>query len=121
MVEQIDAIVHAERTARETEAMTKSDVEIQEKLVDSQWVAGIRMKGRYSEMGPVFGRLGKRVGRYIAGKPLCLYYDGEYREEDADFEPCCPLRTKGDVDGVALHELPAVRVQILEDRRGLGP
>jgi len=46
-------------------------------------IAGIRMKGKYNECGPAFSRLGKTIGRYISGKALCLYYDGEYREEDA--------------------------------------
>ena len=28
----------------------------------------------------------------MKGKPLCLYHDDDYKEEDADFEPCMPLR-----------------------------
>ncbi|MEX2316538.1 MAG: MerR family transcriptional regulator [Pirellulales bacterium] len=116
VVEQIDAIVHAERAARETDKMSKADFEIQERSVGPQLIAGLRMKGRYSEMGPVFGRLGKLVGRYIGGKPLCLYYDGEYREEDADFEPCFPLRKKVEMDGLDVRELPAVQAVTLVHR-----
>ena len=36
-------------------------------------VAGIRVEGKYSDCGTGFARLGKAVGRYIVGKPLCLY------------------------------------------------
>jgi DNA-binding transcriptional MerR regulator/effector-binding domain-containing protein len=116
VVEQIDAIVHTERSARETERMTKTHFEIEEKSIGPQLVAGMRMKGRYQDMGPQFGRLGKRVGRYIGGKPLCLYYDGEYREQDADFEPCFPVRKLVDVDGVSTRELPGVRAITLVHR-----
>jgi effector-binding domain-containing protein len=116
VVEQIDAIVHAERDARETETMTKSNFEVEEKQVGPQLVAGIRMKGRYREIGSTFGRLGKCVGRYIAGKPLCLYYDGEYREEDADFEPCFPIKKRVEMDGVEVKELPSVRAVTLVHR-----
>ena len=50
-----------------------------------------------------------RLGRHIAGKPLCLYYDGEYREDDADFEPCFPIRREIAVDGVSVRTLPGGR------------
>ena len=40
---------------------------------------------------------------------LCLYYDGEYREDDADFEPCFPIRREVAVDGVSVRTLPGGR------------
>ena len=40
------------------------------------------MTGKYSDCGKGFARLAKTMGRNIGGKPLCLYHDGEYREED---------------------------------------
>ncbi len=79
-----------EREASRAAAEDKSRVE--EKRVDALIVAGIRMKGRYEESGRAFSRLGKTLGRHASGKPLTLHHDGEYREEDADFEPCFPLR-----------------------------
>ena len=81
--------------------------QIQEKQVDGLTVAGIRTRGRYQECGPVFGKLGRKIGRHIAGKAMCLYYDGEYRETDADFEPCFPIGKRVDVDGIEVHELPS--------------
>jgi effector-binding domain-containing protein len=74
--------------------------------MDPLLVAGIRMTGRYSDIGQGLAKLYKRVGRYAAGKPLCLYYDCEYREDDANFEPCVPLRKEIEADGVAVRELP---------------
>jgi len=65
-----------------------------EKTVQPTLIAGIRMKGKYSDLRRRLSRLGKAIGRYISGKPLCLYYDGEYREEDANFEPCFPIRKR---------------------------
>lgn len=49
------------------------------------------------------------LGRYICSKPLCLYYDGEYREDDANFEPCFPIRKEVAVDGASVRTLPGGR------------
>ena len=64
------------------------------------------MKGKYGDCGAGFSRLGRIVGRHICGKALCLYYDGEYCEDDADFEPCVPIRKQITVEGVSVRELP---------------
>lgn len=55
-------------------------------------VGVLPMTGKYSDCGKGFARLAKTMGRNIGGKPLCLYHDGEYREEDARFDVCFPLR-----------------------------
>jgi len=108
-VRQIERLIHKQRQGREEEAMFAKPFETEERELQPMLVAGVRMKGRYCECGRGFALLAKRVGRYIAGKPLCLYYDGEYREDDADFEPCFPIRREVHVDGVALHRLPGGR------------
>jgi DNA-binding transcriptional MerR regulator/DNA gyrase inhibitor GyrI len=108
-VQQIEHIVDQERTSREVEKMKTASLEVEERNVEPILVAGVRMKGRYRDMGQGFAALGKRIGRHIAGKPLCLYYDGEYREDDADFEPCMPIRKPVDADGVTVRELPGGR------------
>jgi DNA-binding transcriptional MerR regulator/effector-binding domain-containing protein len=89
--------------------MKQLPFEIEEKTTDPILVAGIRMKGRYADCGPVFARIGRTLGRYISGKPLILHYDTEYREEDADFEPCMPVRTAKPVDGISIRQLPGGR------------
>ncbi|UCH65424.1 MAG: GyrI-like domain-containing protein [Ignavibacterium sp.] len=35
-----------------------------------------------------------------------LYYDGEYKEKDADFEPCFPVRKGSNTDNISVRELP---------------
>jgi DNA-binding transcriptional MerR regulator/effector-binding domain-containing protein len=77
--------------------------------VEPLLIAGIRMKGKYSECGDGFFRLGRAIGRHICGKPLCLYYDCEYREEDANFEPSFPIRREVTADGVSVRTLPGGR------------
>jgi effector-binding domain-containing protein len=38
-----------------------------------------------------------------------LHYDTEYKEGDADFEACMPVKQSRPVDGVSVRELPACR------------
>ena len=97
---------------REEEArklMKQSPFQIEEKHTDPILVAGIRMKGRYADCGPIFARLGKSLGRYINGKPLMLLYDSEYREDGRRLEPCMPVRNCKPVDGISIRQLPGGR------------
>jgi effector-binding domain-containing protein len=96
--------------------MAESTFAIEERDLTPVLVAGVPMKGRYSQMGPAFGTLCKRLGRHIAGKPMCLYYDGEYRDEDANFEPCVPVRKSVEANGMSLRELPAAHCVTLVHR-----
>jgi effector-binding domain-containing protein len=115
-VRQIDELIHQQRRRREEQKMSQSTFEIEEREIEPMLVAGIRMKGKYSDCGRGFATLGKRVGRHIAGKPLCLYYDGEYREDDADFEPCFPIRRAVEIEGIDIRNLPACRCVTLVHR-----
>ncbi len=99
----LDSIISNEK---ETQVMlNNSEFEVEEKNVDTLLIAGIRTKGKYSDCGPLFGKIGKKMGRHINGKALNLYYDGEYKEEDADFESCLPVRKGEDTDGITIREL----------------
>jgi effector-binding domain-containing protein len=40
---------------------------------------------------------------------MTLYFDGEYKEQDADFEPCIPVRKGKDVEGISIRELKGGR------------
>jgi DNA-binding transcriptional MerR regulator/effector-binding domain-containing protein len=115
-VRQIDRLIHDQRREREEQAMSQPTVEVEEREVEPILIAGVRMQGRYSDCGRGFALLGKRVGRYIAGKPLCLYYDGEYREDDANFEPCFPIRQAVQAEGVDVRQLPGGRCIVLIHR-----
>jgi DNA-binding transcriptional MerR regulator/effector-binding domain-containing protein len=98
--------------SEESKAMAMSQsisFDVQEKTLPPMLIAGVRMKGRYSDCGRGFATIGRRLGRFICGKPLMLHYDQEYKEDDADFEACTPVRQSKDVDGVACRELPGGR------------
>lgn len=87
--------------------MENANLEVEEKTLEPLLLAGVRMKGKYSDCGKGFALLGRKLGRYLSGKPFCLYYDGEYREADADFEACFPVRPgANDAEGISIRELP---------------
>jgi len=91
-------------------AMDKSrEFDIEEKNLDTILIAGHRMTGRYEDIGEGLGLICKKMGRYTSGKPMTLYYDGEYKEEDADFEPCVPVRKGKDAEGISIRELKGGR------------
>ena len=72
--------------------MQNSTFDVEEKMVETRLIAGVRMKGRYSDSGKGFAKIGKALGRSITGKCFLLHYDTEYKDEDADFEACMPVR-----------------------------
>lgn len=95
--------------SEEEQAMDRDGFEIEEIRVDTMLVAGHRMKGRYEDVGQGLSLVCRKMGRHANGKPMTLYYDGEYKEEGADFEPCVPVRKGSDGDGIRVRELPGCR------------
>ena len=89
----------------ESKMETKEEFEVEEKEIETILIAGYRMKGKYPDVGKGFGMLAKNIGKEINGKAMTLYYDGEYKEEDADFEPCFPVRKGKDVNDISVREL----------------
>ncbi len=93
----------------ETEAlmtMKENEFSVEEKTVETILMAGIRYKGKYSDCGEAFGRIGKRMGGNICGKPFNLYYDADCRDGDADIETCMPVRKGQTGEGLSVRELP---------------
>lgn len=90
---------------KENKMKTDENFEIEKKEVDTILITGYRMKGKYSDIGEGFSKLGKKFGRHINGKPLGLYYDNQYKEEDADFEACFPIRKGKEEEGISVREL----------------
>lgn len=91
--------------------MTEETFDVVEKTIEPVLVAGFRMRGRYADCGKGFGKLGRHYGRHAAGKPFLLIHDAEYKPDDADFEPCFPLRQGAKLkhpapEGVSVRELP---------------
>jgi DNA-binding transcriptional MerR regulator/effector-binding domain-containing protein len=105
-VRSLDQFISEERQGQTMANLLEN---ITEKQLDAVLIAGIRMKGRYSDCGKGFARLGRSFGRLICGKPLLLHYDSEYREDDADFEACLPIRKSKSVEGTSVRELPGMR------------
>jgi DNA-binding transcriptional MerR regulator/DNA gyrase inhibitor GyrI len=93
------------KSQRENEMKDKNEFEVEEKSVDTILIAGYRMKGKYSDVGEGFAKIGKKFGRHINGKPMNLYYDDEYKDDGADFEPCMPVRKGEDTDEISVREL----------------
>ena len=106
LIARIDHLVRVEQTFREKDTNNAAACSVEMHSLDPIKVAGIRMTGRYSECGPGFAKLCRQLGRHVAGKPLCLFYDGEYRADDANFEPCVPVHKEIMVEGITYHDLP---------------
>jgi effector-binding domain-containing protein len=84
--------------------------QVETAAVEPVLVMGLRMSGRYEECGRGFKTLARAMGRHIAGKPMCLYHDGEFRDEDANFEPCFPIRREvAPGEGISVRTLPSER------------
>ena len=103
----LEQIISNEEEART--AMDNSIFEVEEKTLQPMLIAGVRYKGKYGDCGQGFAKIGKALGRFIRGKPMCLYYDGEYREDDADIEACIPVSQQREAEGISVRELPGGR------------
>ncbi len=103
----LDQIITKEREARV--AMQQTEFQVEEKAVDDLLIAGVRMQGKYSECGKGFGRIGRKFGMQLNGKPLMLCYDSEYKEDDADFEPCMPIKKGNSTDEISVRTLAGGR------------
>ncbi len=93
------------RVEKENKMETEQSFLIEEKNVDSVLIAGYRMKGMYQEIGKGFSIISKKFGRHLNGKPVGLYFDGEYKEENADFEACIPIRKGSSTDSISVRKL----------------
>jgi DNA-binding transcriptional MerR regulator len=100
-------VVAQEKEART--AMKNASFDVQENTAADMLIAFVRMKGKYSECGKGFAQIGRAFGRHICGKPFLLHYDCEYKEDDADFEACMPIKKGASTDQVAVRTLAGGR------------
>lgn len=94
---------------KETEAITamqNTPYEVEKKTLKPTLIAGVRMKGKYTDCGQGFSKIGRKFGRHINGKPILLCYDSEYKADDADFEPVMPIRKGASTEEISVRELP---------------
>ncbi len=104
----LNTVIMAERGIQQM--LKKTDFEVREKQVEALRIAGLRWKGKYDETGKAFQRLGRQAGRYITGKAMNLYYDADYRDEDADIESCFQVREGASAKGeIQIRLLPGGR------------
>ena len=89
---------------KEEKVIYKTNIENQE--MPEMLICGIRFRGKYHEVGPKFATLFKATGGKAAGKPFSLYYDGEYKEEDADIEACLEVKKEIRKAGISCRRLP---------------
>ncbi len=109
----LDEFIANEKHAK---SILQSAPEIQEKTVEPMLMAGIRMKARYDQCGKAFRRIARSMGRHICGKPFILHYDDEYKDEDADFEVCMPVRTARAKSEISVRELAGGRCASLQHK-----
>jgi DNA-binding transcriptional MerR regulator/effector-binding domain-containing protein len=107
LVASLDRFITQERKARWI--MRLASFEVEEKDVQTQWIAAVAIKGKYADCCHGFARIGRSLGRQICGKPFLLHYDQEYRENDASFEACYPVRSNRSAEGISVRELPGGR------------
>lgn len=72
-----------------------------EKQLDEQVILTLRKKGRYEELGPMYGQLFQFAGMHgiaPAGPPVYICRDEEYQPEEADLEAAVPVA--GDRDAI---------------------
>jgi len=93
-----------------------ADSELRETALDPLLIASVRMQGHYADCGKAFGRIGRAFRRDIAGPPFLLHHNTEYRENDADFEACFPVRRARAAEGIVVRELSACRALTLQHR-----
>jgi len=89
------------------------DFEIEEKQIETILIAGYKMRGAYDVVGKGFRAISKEFGRHIVGKPMTLYYDGEYHEKDARFEACFPIRKGSSTKDISVRRLPGKKAVTL--------
>lgn len=72
-------------------------------------VASIRYRGKYSDVGKYIGKIFQAVKGDGAGAPFSLYYEAEFKEDDADIELCVPTKKLIKDNSVTARVLPALK------------
>jgi DNA-binding transcriptional MerR regulator/effector-binding domain-containing protein len=100
----LDQLITRQKDERMAAKSASSAIEV--KSAEPQLIAAIRVRGKYSECGSAFGKIARQFGRHLCGPPFLLHYDTEYREDDANYDACLPIRRRREVPGIEVRELP---------------
>jgi DNA-binding transcriptional MerR regulator len=94
----------------EKEAVRMEEIfAVTEKDVEPVTICGIRYREKYADIGTRFSALFGKAGRWAKGAPFALYYDGEYRENDADIEAAIAVKKAVSIPGAECRVLPGGR------------
>jgi DNA-binding transcriptional MerR regulator len=106
-------------TIRRSEKM-KNEInhDVQEKFIDDIILAAVRYKGRYEQVGEAFQKVARVAGRFINGRAMALYHDGEYKEADADIEAGFPVKKILNHDDISCRVLAGGKAVTLIHRGG---
>jgi DNA-binding transcriptional MerR regulator/effector-binding domain-containing protein len=77
-----------------------ADYDVEEKDVDNIKYCSIKHKGKYSDFGKYVGVLYRKLGRYAKGPVFSLYYDCEYKEDEADIEVSIGVKQDLKIEGI---------------------
>lgn len=94
----LDDLLRREREAKDL--LKREGTDPSERTVEPVRIATVRWKGRYEETGRHLGRVARTAGRHVRGAPFNLYWDGEFKEQEADIEsgfPVADMSGRGDV------------------------
>lgn len=69
-------------------------------------VATLVYVGKYNEVGQYISKLFKAVGGNVAAKPMSIYHDDEYKEDEATVEVCLPLKREINYKSLETKVLP---------------
>jgi DNA-binding transcriptional MerR regulator/effector-binding domain-containing protein len=106
-MQTLTEFIHRHKEARKT--MSTPTFKIEEKVLEPLLAACVRMRGKYSDCGQGFGKIGRAFGRHISGPCFLLHHDDEYKEDDASFEACMPVRGGKATGEIELKDLPGGR------------
>jgi DNA-binding transcriptional MerR regulator len=90
--------------------MTYTDGGILLKDIPENLMVSLRYSGKYQDIGKALGKLYKICGRHVAGAPFSLYYDAEYKDDEADIEVCVPVKKEITTDSCSCKRLQGGRV-----------
>ena len=107
--QQIKTIIKLEEEIK----MMNSQESIGIKNLEDMLIASIRFKGKYEEVGKYFGKIFKACGFQVKGQPFSLYYDQEYKENDADIEACVPVKREIKKEGINCRALKGGKAHTL--------
>lgn len=101
---KLAVFIQQTRQVGEEKIQLSSEIIIKE--IPEMLIASIRFKGKYQDISQAFNNLFKNYGRYCCGAPFSLYYDNDYKEDDAEIEACIPVRTAVENEVVQCRRLP---------------